>query len=60
MAISEELQGQMAENMKTLKTNKAQVFKKVHVREYGKKYVEFIKFIEEKSNKVLFLSCCSF
>ncbi|KAL9973934.1 hypothetical protein ACROYT_G020455 [Oculina patagonica] len=28
MAISEELQGQMAESMKTLKSNKAQVFKK--------------------------------
>lgn len=31
LAISEELQGQMAESMKTLKSNKAQVFKKVCV-----------------------------
>ena len=34
LAISEELQGQMAESMKTLKSNKAQVFKKVCVTQY--------------------------
>lgn len=34
LAISEELQGQMAESMKTLKSNKAQVFKKVCVEGY--------------------------
>ena len=32
LAISEELQGQMAESMKTLKSNKMQVFKKVWVK----------------------------
>lgn len=32
LAISEELQGQMGESMKTLKANKTQVFKKVSER----------------------------
>ena len=31
MAMSEALQTQIAENIKTLKANKAQVFKKVHI-----------------------------
>ena len=34
LAMSEELQGQMGESMKTLKSNKVQVFKKVLLTVY--------------------------